>query len=719
MVMKNIIYFASAVLLALSSCKNEDGLDGNGTLKLSVGIEDIVNVESRSATDDQSSLESTCKVRIYSGNTLVDKYLGSQLPVSIPLLSGDYSVRVTAGDSVAAAFDKKFYEGIENFTIVRGHTSEVNVDCRIANTVVAVNFDPTLDDMFSESSVVVTSSTGELVYSSSENNVKGYFSLPSDNKTLKCVFKGKKITGGEFTKEHDIQGEPSTLYNLTYKFSSSPSDTGGGFFDISVDTTPLGESSSMIVVKQRPTVTLKNEANEEFDINNPHTVQVGTTEPFYLWVATSSSIKSLVVTNDKFVEWGVSSTSSIDFTGLSDDEVSQLSAKGLTLIEYTPGTTTNGVNWCIKFESALMTKITVAEGNFNTTIDVVDVNDKSRNAVWNLVVSNSTVVTTDAFPYTIWTNKAQLRASKISEPTGNVRFRYRQKNTVDWSYVDAVLANDVYTADIKGLTPKTMYEYQIMDGDVASSVTCMFTTEEAQQLPNSSFESVSGDEPLLIYGEGEEMWWDSGNHGSASFASLGIGGNVTTVDKSLFHSGIQSLLLASQNIANTLAAGNVFAGKYLKTEGTNGVLGFGRLFTSRPAKLKGYVKYNGGTVDIGGDMIAKGSDDKGIFYVALTDGDGEVYDDGSKWSRIIKTNKKNRQLFDKDAENVIAYGEMIWSGKTSDNGLVPFEITLNYKSLERIPNRIVVVASACMYGDYFQGSSSSKMWLDDLELVYE
>ena len=717
MIMRNIIYYASIVLLALSSCKNEDGLDGSGILKLNFGIEDAVNVQSRITADEQASLEESSKIRIYSGKTLVVKYLGSELPETISLLSGDYSVRVTAGDSVAAAFDKKFYEGIENFTIARGQASDVNVDCRIANTVVAVNFDQTLDDMFSESSVVVTSSTGELVYSSSENNVKGYFSLPSDNKTLKCVFKGKKITGGEFTKEHDIQGEPSTLYNLTYKFSSSPSDTGGGFFDISVDTTPLGESSSTIVVKQRPTVTLKNEANEEFDINNPHTVQVGTTEPFYLWVATSSSIKSLVVTNEKFVEWGVSSTSSIDFTGLSDDEISQLSAKGLSLIKYTPGTTTNGVNWCIKFESALMTKITVAEGNFNTTIDVIDVNDKSRNAVWNLVVSNSTVVTTDALPYTIWTKKAQLRASKISEPTGNVRFRYRQKNTVDWSYVDAVFANDVYTADITGLTPGTMYEYQIMDGDVASSVTCTFTTEEALQLPNNGFERVSGEKPMLIYGSGDEMWWDSGNHGSSSVSMFAV--DITKIDKSLKHSGNQSLLLSSTNVVIKFAAGNVFAGKYLKTDGTDGILGFGRPFSSRPSKLKGYIKYNSGVVDEGGDMIADGSNDKGIVYIALTDGDGEVYDDGSKWSRIIKTNKDNRQLFNKDAENVIAYGEMIWSDTTSDSGLVPFEITLDYKSLNRVPNRIVIVASASMYGDYFQGSTSSKMWLDDLELVYE
>lgn len=716
MIMRNIIYYASIVLLALSSCKNEDGLDGSGILKLNFGIEDAVNVQSRITADEQASLEESSKIRIYSGKTLVVKYLGSELPETISLLSGDYSVRVTAGDSVAAAFDKKFYEGIENFTIARGQASDVNVDCRIANTVVAVNFDQTLDDMFSESSVVVTSSTGELVYSSSENNVKGYFSLPSDNKTLKCVFKGKKITGGEFTKEHDIQGEPSTLYNLTYKFSSSPSDTGGGFFDISVDTTPLGESSSTIVVKQRPTVTLKNEANEEFDINNPHTVQVGTTEPFYLWVATSSSIKSLVVTNDKFVEWGVSSTSSIDFTGLSDDEVSQLSAKGLTLIEYTPGTTTNGVNWCIKFESALMTKITVAEGNFNTTIDVVDVNDKSRNAVWNLVVSNSTVVTTDAFPYTIWTNKAQLRASKISEPTGNVRFRYRQKNTVDWSYVDAVFANDVYTADITGLTPGTMYEYQIMDGDVASSVTCTFTTEEALQLPNNSFEEWSGSAPLYVFKEGDSMWWDTGNTGSQKG-----GVNITTNDSSIKNSGNYSAKLSSQNVIIQFAAGNMFIGKFIDVEMQgltgHGILGFGRNFNSRPTKLKGYLKYNCGEVNKGGSHISNGANDEGIIYIALTDGDGVQDQNGEFWSCIIKT--KSGQYFDKNASNIVAYGEKIWNESTSGDGMIPFEISLDYRSFERKVNRIVLVAAASRYGDYFEGSTSSIMWLDDLELVYE
>ncbi|MBQ7823022.1 MAG: PCMD domain-containing protein, partial [Bacteroidaceae bacterium] len=46
-------------------------------------------------------------------------------------------------------------------------------------------------------------------------------------------------------------------------------------------------------------------------------------------------------------------------------------------------------------------------------------------------------------------------------------------------------------------------------------------------------------------------------------------------------------------------------------------------------------------------------------------------------------------------------------------------ITLDYRSLDRIPTYIVLTASASKYGDYFAGSTSSVLYLDDMELIYE
>ena len=101
----------------------------------------------------------------------------------------------------------------------------------------------------------------------------------------------------------------------------------------------------------------------------------------------------------------------------------------------------------------------------------------------------------------------------------------------------------------------------------------------------------------------------------------------------------------------------------------------------------------------------------------MTDGEPETYDDGSQWAFIVKT--ADPKLFDPNAENVLAYGEQVWTSSTDGSGMVEFTIPLDYRATDRIPARIILVASASRYGDYFEGSTGSTMWLDDLELIYE
>lgn len=76
-------------------------------------------------------------------------------------------------------------------------------------------------------------------------------------------------------------------------------------------------------------------------------------------------------------------------------------------------------------------------------------------------------------------------------------------------------------------------------------------------------------------------------------------------------------------------------------------------------------------------------------------------------------------FFNKDDENIIAYGQMTKSEATIGDGLIEFAIDLDYRSFDRIPTHIVIVCSASKYGDYFSGSTSSTLWLDDFELIYE
>lgn len=174
-----IVTALTCISFCLGACKEDRDLAGeDGSLQLSVGMSDKINIASRTlSSEEQTQLEDECKIRIYSEKALVRKYEGTDnVPASIPLMSGSYSVRVTAGDSVAASFEQRFFEGKKDFVIAKGESSEVEVACAIANTVVAFTWDESLQEVFKgDCQVTVTSATGELVYSSANADAKGLF----------------------------------------------------------------------------------------------------------------------------------------------------------------------------------------------------------------------------------------------------------------------------------------------------------------------------------------------------------------------------------------------------------------------------------------------------------------------------------------------------------------------------------------------------------------
>ena len=109
--------------------------------------------------------------------------------------------------------------------------------------------------------------------------------------------------------------------------------------------------------------------------------------------------------------------------------------------------------------------------------------------------------------------------------------------------------------------------------------------------------------------------------------------------------------------------------------------------------------------------------DKGTLYFALTNSVAESYDN-TDWSFVIRTKSSERRLFDKNDSRIIAFGEMIWDADTEGDDMVEFTIPITYYS-DETPSYMMLVGSASYWGDYFVGSTSATMWLDDIEFVYE
>ena len=256
------------------------------------------------------------------------------------------------------------------------------------------------------------------------------------------------------------------------------------------------------------------------------------------------------------------------------------------------------------------------------------------------------------------------------------------------------------------MSASTTYKYRVsVDGTAGSEQT--FTTVAAVALENGSLENWSQDgSQWNPWGADNSPFWGTGNKGTKL-----IGKNITLpVDESV--SGKAAYLESVNALGLKLASGNLFTGDF-DLDGMNGLLHFGREFSSFPTSLRLYYKYTPATIDMIGDNVGdlasmKGEPDICHIYIALSD-KSEPYE--------IRNNPSKRQLFDKDDANIIAYGE--FSSNQSTSSYKQIEIPLEYRYTNRTPKYIIIVASSSKYGDYYIGGVGSKLWLDEMELVYE
>lgn len=320
-----------------------------------------------------------------------------------------------------------------------------------------------------------------------------------------------------------------------------------------------------------------------------------------------------------------------------------------------------------------------------------------------------------------WVNVAWMYGAGVAGT--ECGFEYREAGAENWIAVpkEYVTVNGgQFYARVPHLKANTTYECRAFsDGQRAKEV--QFSTVDMGSFPNMGFEDWHKSEKSVIcpWAKDGSVFWDTGNHGSAIVGEKNVTTNVPDIRPG--STGQYAACLSSQNILGVkFAAGNLFVGEYKKTQGTNGILGFGREFVSYPTALKGWFKYKTAPITevSKGYEKLKNQPDTCIVWVAL--GDWELTQNaetGQKTAVEIRTdNNNNGKYFDKNDPHVIAYGEMTCGEDV--NEYKSFEVKLDYRATNRVPTSLLIVCSASKYGDYFTGGESV-MWIDDFSLVYD
>ena len=306
-----------------------------------------------------------------------------------------------------------------------------------------------------------------------------------------------------------------------------------------------------------------------------------------------------------------------------------------------------------------------------------------------------------------WTTRAYLDGRITAGLTPEIE--YKASTATTWTTLSSdnvTVSGTTYSACITGLEAETTYNYRTnVEGEEGETLS--FTTYAATPLTDGDFDNWYQDDDVWNpWAEGGESFWDTGNRGAASISSS----NSVPTDDTCTGEG-QAALLESKYIVIRFAAGNIFTGEYKETTGTNAVLDFGRPFTGFPSALRVNYKFTTSTIDKVGDddyEWLRGVPDSCHIYIALTDWD-EPYE--------IRTRPSERQLFDPSDEHVIAYANFISGDDIPD--WTQNDLELVYRYTDRVPTYILVVASASKYGDFFTGGSSSTMYVDNFELIYE
>ena len=676
--MKKLLALLSVVLV-VASCSNdidsgvelasnEGAMRFGVTTKAELAANDSVVVKIYKVEDEEQKL-----IRRYDAMADVPEYLA--------LLAGDYVAKVQVGEKRAVSFDTKYYIGEKSFTIEPSVVTPVVVDCKLQSTIVYVNYDATVAEKLTAgyfTTVAIADSydssaiaTGDILALTFEESKEGYVIMPEGETSLYWHFEGTHPVEGDIVKEGLIENiKPAAKYTITLKYSKDA--PGNLVFEATVDES-IEEHDDIIIFSPDPTIL-----GDGFDVAE---VQLSTVARRYN-ISALAAISTMTMTVDG-VEYNLLASA----------------YEGVTL------TKSDDMTYTLDINASFFDTVTGGEQAITFNIEDVDGGKLTKDVAYKV----QGVLPLAAADYDLWFARASFKAMVLGTPS-SVKIAY-SANGGEWNTVDATLAADGnYVAEFNNFAAATNYSYKLVVDNADAGKNLSIATAAGAQLPNGDMERWHTASWVLPYGQGDTPFWLTGNEGGNM-----VGATLTqsSTDVRPGTAGTKSAYLKSQFASllgvGKFAAGNLFTGTFMLS-GMDGIVTFGRDFdfTAKPKSLSFWMKNNEGTIDQGSH--ASGTD---IYTVMVIITDGTTY----------SVNTKDESSFLKVAElgttpGVIGYGYITGSDSRANWTEETINITYREDMANQKPKKIVVSFTPSGYGDYFCGSTSSWMYVDDIVLNY-
>ncbi len=692
----NILSICVLALFTLSSCVNDDkvnDLSGGNTPSEEKGVLTI-NVGSR--TESGTAYDYILSIYKNEGgkSTLVRKYDSSkesmQKPEYIWLLAGNYTAKVECGTAVSATFNEKelYLYGEKDFDITAGASTTVDIVAVIQNIPVEVVFDQTIIDGFHDGYNVEVKADNNVKLTYTESK-KGYFIMPSGVTDLSWHFVG--------TFEYDDNGElvnidkSGTLanvelkkgYKLSFKFSKDATGLLGGL-SVTVDES-VEERDDHFAFNPDPVLKCADGS----DIAVPYNYSGG--ERKYVATSPANFCKVLINACGKEYNPVESVVAGVTLSGLNTPQL------------------------YITFSEDFFNALSGGSQIIELRVEDVDGGAVTKDLPYNL----QGVKSYNGAQANLWLGRASLSAMVFGSPT-SAEIICREGEG-EWQHFPAVASdNNAYTAQVEGICAGHTYEYNLVIDGKTVGTSLAFSTPNGNQIPNGNLEDwcKNGDGVIIPYHTSNNPYWCTGNYGTAILSK-----NITQSSNDVRpgSKGTKSMYMDSEYIVVKFAAGNGYIGSWGgMSNGTNAKVYFGQPFefNAKPKAIRFWAKWNCGKIDkIDKGVAKKGDPDLCKIFCCLTT-DTHLVDSSNGKETTFSPSDADIKSGDARYDKVLysAYMESTESQAEWKEITIPF--TFYGEDPNQVPSHIILTFTCSGYGDFFDGSTESWLYVDDIELVY-
>jgi len=233
--MKNSVLLTAALAaLALASCQKTEGY---GRLDFSLKEGDVADVTTKGSVSDYATLpsEGDFTLTIKSGTTTSWTGLMSAYDPTTQFKTGNYTAEVTYGNPEDEGYDKPYFFGTTDFSIIGGQSTPVTIPVSLGNSIVKIVTTTAFDNYYTAKSFKITTGAGTVI-----DNVSG----PVFMDAYKFTLTGSLTTQGGGTKTIAAQTwnvEAATCYSVKFDVTNTGSTTVSISFDNTVQEVSFTE----------------------------------------------------------------------------------------------------------------------------------------------------------------------------------------------------------------------------------------------------------------------------------------------------------------------------------------------------------------------------------------------------------------------------------------------------------------------------------------------